>query len=77
MESLPDDIGLDLAANDIDGVPLDTGLGTTAMRIAMSINSEDELGLSKMRWMTAGGVGTFLELTATETDFFALISLWT
>ena len=23
-----------------------------------------------MRWMTAGGEGTFLELTATETDFF-------
>ena len=69
--SLPEDIGLDLAARiDTDGVPLDTGIGTTAMRIAMSISSEEELGLSKMRWMTAGGVGTFLELSATETDFF-------
>ena len=71
FSSLPEDISVDLSVREnIEDVPLDAGRGTTAMRIAMSINSEDAIGLSKMRWMTAGGVGTFLELSATTTDFF-------
>ena len=32
--------------------------------------SPPEMGAPKMRWMTAGGAGTFLELTALEADFF-------
>lgn len=69
--SLPADSSLELAAREAaDAIPFEAGLGTTAVRIAMSVHSDEEIGVSKMRWMTAGGVGTFLELTATTTDFF-------
>ena len=71
--SLPDEMGLSLETREgTEGTLVDTGLGTTAMRISMSIESlnDENFGQSKIRWMTADGLGTFLELSALEADFF-------
>ena len=71
--SLPEDIDFDLdVREDTEGTFVESGLGTSAMRISMSIESDgtDFLDESKMRWMTAKGAGTFLELSAMESDFF-------
>ena len=71
--SLPEDMELDLEIREqAEGIPVETGFGTDAMRISMvtgDINPHDS-SVSKMRWMTARGAGTFLELSAFETDFF-------
>ena len=71
--SLPEDTAFDLDVREnTEGTPVETGFGASAMRIAMSIEnvSTDSLGVSKMRWMTAQGLGSFLELSALESDFF-------
>ena len=71
--SLPDEMGFGLDTREnTEGTPVDTGLGTAAMRISMSVDTLNDQGFgqSKIRWMTAGGLGTFLELSALETDFF-------
>lgn len=70
---LPENMELGLEIREqTEGVRVDTGFGTDAMRISMSVEglNPNEFGRSKMRWMTAGGIGTFLELSAFETDFF-------
>ena len=52
-----------------DGAPVNDGLASDAIRIAMQVDG-NSLETSKVRWMTANGVGTFLERSALETDFF-------
>ena len=71
--SLPEDMGLELDSRvQTDGTLVETGLGSPAMRVSMTIedSNPDGMDTSKMRWMTAGGSGTFLELSALEADFF-------
>ena len=70
-KSLPDTMGLALNRRlSTEGTVVETGLGTDAVRVSMQVNGLEESLTSKMRWMSAGGVGTFLELSALETDFF-------
>lgn len=70
-QSLPDTMSLALNRRlRTEGIVVETGLGTDAMRISMQVSGMELSDTSKMRWMSAGGVGTFLELSALETDFF-------
>ncbi len=52
-----------------EGTLVDGGVASDAVRIAMEV-AGDSRELAKIRWMTANGVGTFLERSALETDFF-------
>ena len=70
-QSLPDTMSLALSRRlRTEGTAVETGLGTDAMRISMQVGGMGASDTSKMRWMSADGVGTFLELSALETDFF-------
>ena len=60
--SLPEDMGLGLDIKNRRKAPLLTLVWEVRpMRVSMTIEdrSTAEIGASKMRWMTAGGVGTF------------------
>ena len=71
--SLPEDMGLGLdIRSQTEGTIVEAGLGSPAMRVSMTVEDSrtDDMAASKMRWMTASGLGTFLELSALEADFF-------
>ena len=55
-----------------EGTLSTNGISSDGMRIVMSTQDTDgvELTTGKMRWMTVGGMGTFLERSAFETDFY-------
>jgi hypothetical protein len=58
-----------------NGEPSTSDIASDGMRIVMSVKNDEGAEVTtvtsgKMRWMTVGGKGTFLERSALETDFY-------